>query len=114
MKETKSLFESNDKAMSGTGYLFYFMLKGCPLCEEEARVIEDIYLNHPEIRIEAFARGFSDSELEQYRFPARQDKGMSGLFKVTSYPAIAVFNQKNKKYILSGFMDKESILRLFK
>ncbi len=123
MKETKSLLEpessdtfkdSSGYNKTGTGYLFYFMLKGCPTCEKESRVIEDIYLNHPEIRIEAFAKGFSDRELENFRFSARQDNGMSGLFKVESYPAIAVFNKKNKRYFLSGFVDKERILKLLK
>lgn len=123
MKETKALLEpessdtfkdSSSDTKPGTGYLFYFMLKGCPTCEKESRVIEDIYLNHPEIRIEAFAKGFSDQELENFRFSARQDNGMSSLFKVRSYPAIAVFNEKNKRYFLSGFMDKDRILNLFK
>jgi thioredoxin-related protein len=77
-------------------------------------VIEDIYLNHPEIRIEAFAKGFSDRELEEYRFPARQDNGMGSLFKVNSYPAIAVFNKKKQKYLLSGYIDENEILKLFK
>jgi len=121
MKETKNLLEHSDTfkdsgndVKTGTGYLFYFMLKGCPTCEKESRVIEDIYINHPEIRIEAFAKGFSDRELENFRFSARQDNGMSGLFKVRSYPAIAVFNKNNKRYFLSGFMDKDRILNLFK
>jgi hypothetical protein len=123
MKETKSLLEpessdtfkdSGNNTKTGTGYLFYFMLKGCPTCEKESRVIEDIYLNHPEIRIEAFAKGFSDRELENFRFSARQDNGMSSLFKVESYPAIAVFNKRNKRYFLSGLMDKDRILSLFK
>jgi len=123
MRETKGMLESesrgtfkdsNSETKTGTGYLFYFMLKGCPTCEKESRVIEDIYLNHPEIRIEAFTKGFSDRELENFRFSARQDNGMSSLFKVESYPSIAVFNKKNKRYFLSGFMDKDRILNLFK
>lgn len=119
MKETKSLLEPDSSARikdpkSGVSYLFYFMLKGCPVCEREARVIEDLYLNHPEIRIEAFAKGFSDRELDGFRFPARQDNGMSSIFKVNSYPSIAVFNKKNQRYFLSGFIDKERILKLFR
>ena len=123
MKETKGLLEPDSSAgfrdtnintQAAASYLFYFMLKGCPSCEKESRVIDDIYLNHPEIRIEAFAKGFSDRELENFRFSARQDDGMSSLFKVESYPSIAVFNKKNKRYFLSGFVDKEKILRLLK
>lgn len=122
MKEAKSFPEPDsslnlksysNNAKAGVSYLFYFMLKGCAVCEREAGVIEDIHLNHPEIRIEAFGKGFSDSELDGFRFPARQDNGMSGLFKVTSYPAIAVFNKKNQRYFLSGLIDKERILGLF-
>ena len=121
-KETKSLLKPNLSAIlkdssnnpkAGVSYLFYFMLKGCLVCEKEAQIIDDIYLNHPEIRIEAFAKGFSDRELEGYSFPARQDSGMSSLFKVNSYPSIAVFNKKNQRYFLSGFIDKERILKLF-
>ncbi|MGD0336329.1 MAG: hypothetical protein ABSB18_04440 [Candidatus Omnitrophota bacterium] len=123
MKETKSLLEpdspagfrdSSSNTKAEASYLFYFMLKGCPVCEKESRVIEDIYLNHPEIRIEAFAKGFSDRELENFRFSARQDSGMSSLFKVESYPAIAVFNKRNQRYFLSGFVEKDRILKLFK
>jgi len=121
MKETKTLLEpgnifkdSSNNTVIRTDYLFYFMLKGCPTCEKESRIIEDIYLNHPEIRVEAFAKGFSDRELENFRFSARQDNGMSSLFKIESYPSIAVFNKKNKRYFLSGFMDKDRILNLFK
>lgn len=106
MKGGKSLLEPN------SGYLFYFMLKGCPTCEKESRVIEDIYLNHPGIRVEAFAKGFSDQELENFRFSARQDNGMSSLFKVNSYPTIAMFNKKKQRYFLSGFIDKDRILKL--
>jgi thioredoxin-related protein len=122
MKESKSLLEPNSSASFkgfkgdarvGGSYLFYFMLKGCPVCEKEAQVIEDVYLNHPEIRIEAFAKGFSDRELDGFRFPARQDNGMSSIFKVNSYPSIAVFNKKKQRYFLSGFIDKERILKLF-
>jgi hypothetical protein len=103
----------NSGGNTAVNYLFYFMLKGCSVCDKEFHVIEDIYLNHPEIRVEAFAKGFSDQELDGFRFPARQDNGMSGLFKVESYPAIAVFNKRNQRYILSGVIDKDRILKLF-
>lgn len=117
-KEAKTLLESVspangiNNAKSGAGYLFYFMLKGCPFCEKESRIIEDIYLNYPKIRVEAFAKGFSDQELSGFRFPVRQDNGMSALFKVELYPSVIVFNKRNQKYFLSGFADKERILQL--
>ena len=118
MEEARSSLESDSSVgikdlKSGVSYLFYFMLKGCPTCEKESKIIEDIYLNHPEIRIEAFAKGFSDRELEEFRFPARQDNGMSSLFKINSYPSIAVFNTKKQRYFLCRFMDEERILKLF-
>ncbi len=118
MKEAKSLIKSSPSAgiedpKSGGNYLFYFMLKGCSVCERESKIIDDIYINHPEIRIEAFAKGFFDRELEGFRFSASQDKGMSGIFKVISYPSIAVFNKKKQRYFLSGFIDEEEILKLF-
>lgn len=102
-----------DNIKTGINHLFYFMLKGCPGCQRQAKVIEDIYLNHPEIKIEAFARGFSDRELEEFIFPVRQDNGMSQLFKVNSYPAILVFNKKKERYFLSGYVNKKKILELF-
>jgi len=121
MKEAKGLLEDNytgsvngiEDVKDGVNYLFYFMLNGCPACEKESRVIKDIYLNHPEIRIEAFANGFSEQELEEFGFSVRQDNGMSSLFKVNSYPAIAVFNRRNRRYFLSGFVEKDKILKLF-
>lgn len=118
MKEAKNFLEPDFSASfknhkSGVSYLFYFMLKGCPVCERESKIIEDIYLNHPEIRIEAFAKGFSDRELGEYRFPVKQNSGMSSRFRVNSYPSIAVFNKKKQRYFLSGFIDKDRILGLF-
>jgi len=121
MKEAKGLLEDNytggangvKDVKAGVNYLFYFMLNGCPACEKESRVIKDIYLNHPEIRIEAFANGFSEQELEGFGFSVRQDNGMSRLFKVNSYPTVAVFNRKNQGYFLSGFVEKNKILKLF-
>ncbi|QAT16696.1 hypothetical protein BU251_02590 [Candidatus Velamenicoccus archaeovorus] len=95
-------------------YLFFFMLKGCPVCQKEARVVENIYLTHPEIKVQAFAVGYSDDDLREFMFPATQDRGMSTLFKVNSYPAIALFNSKREKYFISGYVDKEKILKLFK
>jgi len=94
-------------------YLFFFMLKGCPVCQKEARVVENIYLTHPEIKVQAFAVGYRDDELREYMFPAMQDKGMSRLFKVSSYPAIVLFNSKKEKYFISGYANKEKILKLF-
>jgi len=102
-----------DNIKTGINYLFYFMLKGCPGCQRQAKVIEDIYLSHPEIKIEAFAKGFSDRELEGFVFPVRQDNGMSQLFKVNSYPSILVFNKKKERHFLSGYVDKKKILELF-
>lgn len=104
---------SKDPVFQGN-YLFFFMLKGCPVCEKEAPVIESIYLTHPEIRIQAFARGFGDDDLRKFMFPAIEDKGMSALFKIESYPTIVVFNSKRQKYFLSGLADKEKILKLFR
>ena len=94
-------------------HLFYFMLKGCPACIEESKVIEDIYLNHPEIKIEAFADGFSDAELKDFVFPVRQDNGASQYFKINAYPAILAFNEKKERYLISGYVDKDKVLELF-
>ncbi len=102
-----------DNARLKANTLFYFMLKGCPACQRETRVIEDIFMNHPEIKIEAFADGFSDGELEEFKFPVRQDNGMSQILKVNSYPAILVINKKKEKYFVSGYVDKDRILGLF-
>jgi len=93
--------------------LFYFMLKGCPTCQRETKIIEDIFMSHPEIKIEAFANGFSDIELEEFKFSVRQDNGMSQILKVNSYPAILVVNKKKEKYFVLGYVDKDRILGLF-
>ena len=94
-------------------HLFYFMLKGCPSCKEETRILEEIHLNHPEINIEAFASGFSDDELKGFVFPVTQDNGMSEQLKINSYPTILAFNEKKERYLISGYVDKEKILGLF-
>lgn len=107
-----SASSAKDKVLQG-GYLFYFMLKDCHACEEEALVIEDIYLNHPEIRVQAFAVGFTEDDLRKFTFPAMQDNGMSALFKINSYPAIVLFNGRRERYFFPGYVGKEKILQLF-
>ena len=94
-------------------HLFYFMLKGCPACKEETRILEEIHLNHPEINIKAFANGFSNGELKDFVFPVRQDNGMSQKLRIKSYPTILAFNEKKERYLISGYVDKEKILELF-
>ena len=94
-------------------HLFYFMLKGCPACKEETRILEEIRLNHPEINIEAFADGFSDDELKGFTFPVTQDNGMSQKLRINSYPTILVFNEKKERYLISGYVGKDKILELF-
>lgn len=102
----------NNARLQGN-HLFYFMLKGCPACEKETRIIEDTYLTHPEIKIEAFASGFSDAELKDFVFPVRQDNGVSQHFKINTYPTILVFNEKEERYLMSGYVDQDKMLRLF-
>ena len=94
-------------------HLFYFMLKGCPACKEETRILEAIHLNHPEIDIEAFASGFSDDELKGFVLPVTQDNGMSQKLRINSYPTILVFNEKKERYLISGYVGKDKILELF-
>lgn len=98
----------------GAGYLFYFMRKGCPVCEEQSEVIRKIYIRHPEIRIVALARGFSDRELKKFVFPARQDEGMRKVFKIKVYPSLAIINSHNKRYLISGYADEGKIMELLK
>ena len=86
----------------------------CPACKEETSIIEDIHLTHPEIEIEAFADGFSEAELKDFIFPVRQDNGVSQYLKINTYPTILVFNEKKERYRLSGYVDKDKILRLFR
>ena len=94
-------------------HLFYFMLKGCPACKEETRILEEIHLNHPEINIEVFADGFSDDELKGFVLPVTQDNGMSQKLRINSYPTILVFNEKKERYLISGYVGKDKILELF-
>ena len=89
------------------------MRKGCSYCAKQTPIIENIYLTYPEIKIEVFAKGYSDQELSRFRFPVMQDNGMSRLLKLTSYPAIAIFNKKKERFLLTGFTEKDKILRLF-
>ena len=102
----------NNARLQGN-HLFYFMLKGCPACKEESRIVEGIYLMHPEIKVEAFADGFSEAELKDFIFPVRQDNGVSQYLKINAYPTILVFNEKKERYLISGYVDKDRILGLF-
>jgi len=95
-------------------YLAYFMLKGCPPCARQTKVIEDIYAHHPKIKVQGFGIGFSDKELGEFRFPVRPDTGVSEAFKINTFPSIVVFNKNNKQYLLSGYTEENKILSLFK
>jgi len=108
-----SLPNGNSLVNNRGNNLFYFMLKGCPACKEETRILEAIHLNHPEINIEAFADGFSDDELKGFTFPVTQDNGMSQKLRINSYPTILVFNEKKERYLISGYVGKDKILELF-
>ncbi len=113
MNEFKNHPDLTNKNKTKANYLFYFMRKSCPYCAKETPIIEDIYLNYPEIKVEAFAKGYSDQELSRFRFPVMQDNGMSRLLKLTSYPAMAIFNKKKERFLLTGFTEKDKILKLF-
>jgi len=93
-------------------YLVYFMLKGCPACVRQTKVIEDIHLSHQGVKVQGVGNGFSDRELEEFSFPVSQDNGLSKEFKINTYPSIAVFNKKGKVYLLSGYADESKILSL--
>ena len=69
--------------------------------------------NSPSFMTAFSVSGFSDRELEDFILPTRQDNGMSRYLKISSYPAILVFNQKKEKYFISGYVDKEKMLGLF-
>jgi hypothetical protein len=113
MEEAKNQGSFSGDNKQRDNYLFYFMRKGCSYCAKQTPIIENIYLTYPEIKIEVFAKGYSDQELSRFRFPVMQDNGMSRLLKLTSYPAIAIFNKKKERFLLTGFTEKDNILRLF-
>lgn len=109
-----NLSKRDSRFKAGENYLLYFMLKGCPPCAKQLKIVEDIYRHYPEIKIQGSGNGFSDEEMKKFEFPVSADAGLSEIFKITTYPSIAVFNKKNEKYLLSGYTDKDTILRLFK
>ena len=98
--------------MSGN-YLLYFMLKGCPACAKESKVIADISLRYPEIKILAIGKGFSDEELMEFKFKALPDRGLSSRFNIATYPSIVVVNKIGKERILSGYTEEDAIVSLF-
>ena len=101
-----------DFKMKGN-YLLYFMLKGCPACAKESKIIADISLRYPEIKIWAFGKGFSDKELMKFKFQAWQEDGLSSRFNINTYPTIVAVNKTGKKSIFSGYAKEDKILSLF-
>ena len=119
VQDTRGLTNTNaanapggDFKMNGN-YLLYFMLKGCPACAKESKVIADISLRYPEIKIWAFGKGFSDKELMKFKFQAWQEDGLSSRFNINTYPTIVVVNKTGKKRIFSGYVGEDKILSLF-
>ena len=110
---TNAAYDPGEDLKMKGNYLLYFMLKGCPVCVKESKAIADISLIHPEIKIWAFGKGFSDEELKKFTFGAWPDNGLSNRFNINTYPSIVVVNKADKKRILSGYVKEDKILSLF-
>ena len=113
LTNTTAAYDSGGDFKVKGNYLLYFMLKGCPACAKESKIIADISLRYPEIKIWAFGKGFSDKELMKFKFQAWQEDGLSSRFNINTYPTIVVVNKTGKKRIFSGYVGEDKILSLF-
>lgn len=91
-------------ARKGTAVIF-FLLKGCQYCEKQKALIMDLFKNRPELHVEVYAKNYTDDEIKELPFPAKQDAGMSRQFGLNIYPSVFVANQYGKKMIVPGLID---------
>lgn len=88
-----------------TANVVFFLLYGCPYCERQKELIEDLFKNHPEIHIEVYGKNYTEEAIKQLPFPAKIDDGVSRQMGLNTYPSVFIVNKYGKKMIMPGLID---------
>ncbi len=85
----------------------FFLLRGCPYCEKQKELIEDLFKNRPDLHIEVFGKNYTEDDIKKLPFPAKIDDGLSRQLGLNTYPSVFIENQYGKKLIMPGLIDQE-------
>jgi len=89
---------------SGQNYIAFFLLKGCPYCEQQKQIISKLKETRSDLRIEVFVKGYSNSEIQGLPFKAISDHGISQSLGFSRYPTTLMVNKYGKKALVPGVL----------
>ena len=89
-----------------TANVVFFLLRGCPYCEKQKELIEDLFKKRPDLHIEVFGKNYTEEDIKQLPFPAKIDDGLSRQLGLNTYPSVFIQNQYGKKLIMPGLIDQ--------
>ena len=89
-----------------TANVVFFLLRGCPYCEKQKELIENLFKNRPDLHIEVFGKNYTQDDIKQLPFPAKIDDGLSRQLGLNTYPSVFIENQYGKKLIMPGLIDQ--------
>jgi len=104
-QEAATLPEIN--AQQKTANVVFFLLRGCPYCEKQKELIENLFKNRPDLHIEVFGKNYTQDDIKQLPFPAKIDNGVSRQMGLNTYPSVFIENKYGKKLIMPGLIDQE-------
>ncbi len=114
-RSVKSVPKSVSKRWtSGQNYIAFFLLKGCPYCEQQKQIISQLKETRPDLRIEVFVKGYSNSELQRLPFKAISDQGISQSLGFSRYPTTLMVNKYGKKALVPGILSDTLIYEFLK
>ena len=90
-----------------TANVVFFLLRGCPYCEKQKVLIEDLFKNRPDLNIEVFGKNYTEEDIKKLPFPAKIDDGLSRQMGLNTYPSVFIENQYGKKLIMPGLIDQD-------
>ena len=86
----------------------FFLLRGCPYCEKEKGLIEDLFKNRPDLHIQVFGKNYTENDIKELPFPAKIDDGISRQLGLNTFPSVFVENRYGKKLVMPGLIDQET------
>lgn len=90
-----------------TANVVFFLLRGCPYCEKQKELIEDLFKSRPDLNVQVFGKNYTEDDIKQLPFPARIDDGVSRQLGLNTYPSVFIENQYGKKLIMPGLIDQD-------
>ena len=97
-----------DSTDQKTVNVVFFLLRGCPYCEKEKGLIEDLMKNRLDLHIQVFGKNYTENDIKELPFPAKIDDGISRQLGLNTFPSVFVENKYGKKLVMPGLIDQET------